>query len=291
MSTPDTAAAVPLLWKGQPLPEYGTVISATWLDTSGRSWRTKNVTMPVRTITLKRDGAVDTLLISDGTQTARLAADRLTDHWHIVLASAPADLHLVPDFPEADITQDGPASVAVAQSGAGAPPDAAVTTLAQAQRRWLWVERRIDEVEAEVKMLKAEREALNGQIVEDTVLLGLDAPPALDGMTFSFSPVYYVKYLADADGTKYGTADVIPVLRKLNMHQGIVTSGYNGNTLKAMLRERIEAGLGIPDELAALVEVANRSQVRATQSSVRRRAGARAAVATVGSGGAENISH
>jgi hypothetical protein len=277
MSTPDTAAAaVDLLWKGQPLPAYGTVVSATWLDTSGRSWRTKNVTMIVRTITLTQDGSVAILLLSDGTQHARLSADRLTDKWHTVLASAPAELGLVPDFPEAVAPVIDTA--APVDAPATPAPDAAVTTLADAQRRWLWVDRQVDEADALLKTLKAERDALNEQIVEDTVLLGLDAPPALDGMTFSFSPVYYVNYLADGDGAKFGTADVIRALRKLNMDRGIVTNGYNGNTLKAMLRERIEADLGIPDELAKLVEVKNRPQVRATQSSAKRRAGARAAV-------------
>lgn len=281
MSTPDIAATASLLWKGEPLPDYGATIRVTWMDTRSRSWSTRTATLVVRTLTLTTHQGANILLISDGDQQARLADDRLTDKWHTILAPSQTDLAVVPEFP-------GGNDVAVPDDTSSTPPDAAVTTLAGMQRRWLWVDRRLDEVEAEVKMLKAEREALNGQIVEETVLLGLDAPPALDGMTFSFAPVYYVGYLADADGTKYGTADVIAVLRRLNMHQGIVTDGYNGNTLKAMLRERIEAGLGIPEELAALVEVKNRSQVRATQSSVRRRAGARAAVASVGAPDAAN---
>lgn len=263
MSTPDAAAATPPYWKGQPVPEYGSTVKVTWLDTTGRSWKTRTATLIVRTISLADGGA--RLILSDGTTEARLAAGRLTDKWHTVLV---AD-----DEPAAPVFAIAPPARADQPTG----PSADAIDLAGMQRRWLWVKDRVDEVDAELTALKKERDRLNDDIVNEVVELGLDAPPALDGMTFSLAPIYFAVYRQDDTGNRYTAADVVPVLRKLGMDTGIVTHGYNGNTFKAMLRERMEAGMEMPDELAELVELGSKSQVRATRSSASRRAGRSAA--------------
>jgi hypothetical protein len=263
MSTPDIAAATPLSWKEQPLPEYGATIKTTWMDTSTGSWKTRTATLVVRTISLADDGA--TLIVSDGMTEARLTAGRLTDRWHTVLA--PVADQMTPTF--------DPAPPAEPQRPTAPAVD--MTTLAGMQRRWLWLTDQADVVEAQLKALKAERARINDEIVEEVVLQGLDAPPALDGMTFSLAPVWFAEYKTDEDGNRYGAAQVVPVLRSLGMAAGIVSETYNGNSFKAMLRERREAGLEIPAELADLVELRSKSQVRATRSAAARRAGREAA--------------
>lgn len=269
MSTPDTIAATPLLWKGKPLPEHLSTVRATWMDTSQRSWKTRTTTLVVRTLSL----AGDDLTLSDGATSATLNAGKLTDKWHTVLPADPVRA-LAQAVQEQRAAQEALDAVAVPPPGA---PPANPLELASMQRRWAWVRDEITEGEARVKELKAELDRLNQAIVDECIELGIDKPLALDGLTYWFRPVYQVVYGTNEDGDKYQAEDVIAALRECGLDIGLVKPTYHGGQLRSMLTERHDEGLELPEPLARVLKLESRSAVATTSAASKSLKGRQAA--------------
>jgi hypothetical protein len=278
MSSPDLAAAQYTedepTWKGSPLPLVGAQIKVQALGNIDGRIKTQH-----RYLTVAFEPTVDEhgdLVIpyrdkpydaagANPVHTITLAGDCLADHWY-TLGSPPVAVLPEPDFDP------------VTETKTDDIPPADATTVTGMLKRWLYLKDKITEADALSKALKAEKAALNDQIVDECVQNEFTKPPGVGDFTFSFKPTYYTQYAEKDDGTKADTADVIEALRATGLDVGIVAEGYNGGTLKAMLRERQEAGMSLPDELAAVISLESKSEVSATRSAARNRRGRPAAI-------------
>lgn len=287
MTNPDLAAAGYVqnepTWKSKPLPSPGAYLKATWLDSTEGRVRTVSTYGTLRDeATLSEDGARLTLPLRYGDLANRdvtLSDECLIDDWYQVSAPATAAL----PAPSFDLLEQ-PAPLA--PEAATTTPDGSTVPRADAPdlpgmlRRWLYVDNEIKRVSALLDALKEEKSQLDSSIADECLDQGLTKPPGVDDMTFSFAPVYYVKYLEDEDGNKYTSEDVITALRASGLDKGLVKEGYNGNSLKSVLREMTEDGQQLPDELAKVVMVDSYSRVTATRSAARNRRGRPAAATT-----------
>lgn len=276
MSSPDLAAAqyaedAPT-WKGKSLPPVGAGIKIQWLSTGDGTTKTRtefgtvlfephlvsgaNLAIPLR---------APNAMGASGECEIVLYGNCLIDNW-TQITSPESEALPEPSFEPAEETENVTA------------PEADPATLTGMLRRYLYVDRQITEAEALVKTLKAEKATLNDEIVDECVAQGFTKPPGVGDFTFSFKPTYFTAYLENEDGEKYGTVDVVEALKATGLDVGIVGESYNGNTLKAMLRERKDAGLDLPDELAAVIKLDSKSTVSVTRSAARNRRGRPAAI-------------
>lgn len=269
MSSPDTAAASYTdqvdTWKDRPLPPVGAGIKLTWL--SRQDGRTRTMTrFAVVGFEPALDGTGHLVIPCRDPRpdrpefTVTLSDECLLDSWTMITPPEAESLP-APVFP--------PAEVAAIEPAAADPHD-----LPSMQRRYLHVKEELAQAEAKVKALKAEKDELNTGIVDECVNLGYTKPPGVGDFTFGFSPAYSTRYLTDEEtGEKYDSDAVIKALQATGLDVGIVRLGYNGNTLKAMLKERSEAELALPEALAAVIELHKETSVTVTRSAARNRRG------------------
>lgn len=293
MTNPDLAAAGYVqdepTWKGKPLPTPGAFLAVQWLDNTNGHVRTRSAYGILRTeATLSDDGKFLILPLHDrnarnlehADHQVTLSDECLIDDWRQVSPPAVAELP-APTF-------DLPEQIApLADEAATVTPDGSTVPRADAPdlpgmlRRWLYVDSEYKRVSALADALKEERTQLNASIADECLDQGLTKPPGVDDMTFSFAPDYFVRYRENEEtGEKYTSDHVIAALRASGLDKGLIKEGYNGNSLKAMLREMTEDDQPLPDELAKVVVVDSRSRVTATRSATRNRRGRPAAATT-----------
>lgn len=278
MSSPDLAAAQYVeqapTWKGQPPPPVGARINAQWLASEDGRTRTQHRYVTVEfeptvengKLTIPyRDKPYDALG-ANPQRTIVLSEDCLIDQWY-PLGLAPVATLPEPAF---QATESEPAETTSA-------PEADAQTLPGMLRRWLYVDNKLKEAVALVKTLKEEKDQINQAVVDECVSQGYSKPPGVGDMTFSFKPVYFTEYVVNEDGDKASTDDVVAALHACGLATGVVKEGYNGNTLKAVLRELTEGGQPLPEALAAVVTLTSRTELSATRSAARNRRGRAAA--------------
>lgn len=266
MSTPDTAAAG-LTWRGAPLPEKGAHLRVTHTQSNGRSFKTRTDTIVVHTVSLA--GTVLTI-----NETRHLDSTRLTDRWVLLLAPTPGETDVTP--PPAAVVEAGSQLLSELLEKPDGAPDPNPTDLAGMQRRWRWCKEQATIAKKRAESLNVEADQLQQDIVDACIEAGLDAPLALDGRTFYFSPVYQVAYQENDDGERYTHADVIKALKACGLHVGLVGEGYNGNSLRAVLSERDKQGLDLPEELARVLRLVKHPGVRSIAAATKKVAGAQA---------------
>lgn len=256
--TPDVAAATYLpTWRGEALPEVGReIVMRAWLTHDGRSGLRERQ-MEVHTARTEGDllvitapGDPDEYTLEAGSSLCRWRYQDIEQVQPAIIADAPDETsEVAPD---------------VTESQASPMPDAHDETLVGRIRRFIAVEARLTAAKAEVKALEAEKGELDKTIIDMLVEAGMDSPPGVDGMTVYLSPVYHAKKKTNPDtGQEYTPADILNALRTAKLH-GMINEGYNGNTLRSLLREYEESKKQVPDALAQVVSLEKRREVRIT---------------------------
>jgi hypothetical protein len=265
--TPDDAAAT-LCWRGESLPTQGATLRVTHTRGNGRSFSTKTETAKVATVSL----AGDVLTINN---VMRLDATRLTDRWTLLLAPTSGDqaVSLAEVSAPAPDAQNGRAVAAPFASDGSPDPDP--VTLPDMQRRWFWCKQQAEIFAARVKVLTAEQNQLEELIIDSCLEQGIESPPGVDNRTYSFAPVYQVVRRVNDDGEKYGADDVIEALKASGLDVGLVGENFHGGQLRALLSQRAEQGMELPEELARVVTLEKRSSLRSTPMAAKKQSGAK----------------
>jgi hypothetical protein len=142
------------------------------------------------------------------------------------------------------------------------PPPSTVDDLVATIRRHIYVTGRIAALTAELKTLEGEKDDLSRLALDLMLESGMDSPPGVDGRTAYLSPVYRIKIKLDPEtGEPYDSAARTEALRAAGL-DALIQSSYNGNTVKATLREMEENGMPIPEPLSAVFEVEKVSELR-----------------------------
>lgn len=263
MASPDVAAATYApQWRSRPIPDPGDYIKLSALISSDASHFLHQIhaegVVDRAKICLATSGltTVEELSITliDDPLEYRLRAKSPPCGWALM---TPARRDAIPPTPE----QPGPATAS--------PQVRSIVTL---ERQLLAVQNRLRAIEGEKKSLEAEASALAGEIRDTALEQEMESLPAVDGMTAYFAPAYYVAYKLDEDtGKKFTPEDVRAALRECG-HDYLISEGYNGNQLRALVREiKIDHQQPLPEPLARVLDLETRHDVRFTPMGERKR--------------------
>jgi hypothetical protein len=147
-------------------------------------------------------------------------------------------------------------------------------TLVGCIRRFIAVEARLTALSAEEKILKRERAQLSDRVAEMMIEQEMDSPPGVDGMTAYFTPVYYVEKNIDPDTSEEFTSDDVRDALIASNLAAMIKQQYNGNQLRALLKEYDENGTEWPEPLAKVVSLAKRRQLAVTPMAARKQSAA-----------------
>lgn len=120
--------------------------------------------------------------------------------------------------------------------------------------------KRLTAISAEEAELKARKTELSNQMVAVFARLGESRLYFDDRRAYVFTETYPA-FKARDDGTKYTLRDLVPVLESMGREAQIQPPTVHYKTAIAVLKELTAEG-GLPDELAALVELKRVPEVR-----------------------------
>lgn len=120
--------------------------------------------------------------------------------------------------------------------------------------------KRLTALTAEEDELKARKRELSDQMVAVFARLGESRLYFDDRRAYVFSEAY-PKFKAKDDGTKYTLRDLVPLLRAMGREAQVQEPTVHFKTAIAVLKELTAEG-GLPDELAAVVELEYAPSVR-----------------------------
>jgi hypothetical protein len=147
-------------------------------------------------------------------------------------------------------------------------------TMVDCIRRFIRVQARLKEIDAEEKALKREERELSDQVIDMMIEEGMDSPPGVDGMTAYISPVVFVKKNINPDtGEEYTSEDIYQALRDSGL-SSMIRETYNGNQMRSLMREYDEHGTEPPKALGKVLTLDKRRELRITPMAARKRAGA-----------------
>jgi hypothetical protein len=147
-------------------------------------------------------------------------------------------------------------------------------SMVAAIRRFIAVQARLDALEAEQKVLKREEQELSSHVIEMMIEEGMDSPPGVDGMTSYLKPVHYVEKNIDPETAEEFTSEEI---RDALIEAGLanmIKESYNGNQLRALLKEYSDHDSKVPAPLARVVTLKKRRQLAVTPMAARKQSAA-----------------
>lgn len=260
MTSPDVAAAeYTPHWRGRPLPRPGDHITMVALvHTPGSHFMSqRHVSGEVDSARLRGNLGHDMIVMLDGDPTEyTLRQATLVCDWGL---QTPASRDPIVPAP----IPEQPAAAAV---------PAESTSIVALERRLLAVRNRLAAISGEEKALKAEAEQLSRDIRDTALEQEMESLPAVDGMTAYFMPAYYVEYrINPGTGEKYTARDVTAALKECG-HGYLLGEMYNGNQLRALIREiKIENEQPLPPALDQVLTLGKRYDVQFTPMGDRKR--------------------
>lgn len=280
MLTPDgAAAALPEpMWDNSPLPEIGRQVGIKYaVTTHGRtSW-----SKALGTVTAVQQPDDTSLIIQlDDDKSYLIKSDSMLDTWWYVGTAAPVDGYIAADAKTAetlrgvfglggmDGTPFGPdVSDEPMETIGDDIPQPHPQTLAARMRRLAWLDDQIKSCEAEAAGYKTEYDALCSSTVEHMAEEGVPSI-TVDGNTWFMKSTPYVEKI---DGA---TTDDIKDALKASGLASMLTTTYNANTLRSLLVEfrDSEGEVSLPEALAAVVKLSERTTIGRTRAAARKRA-------------------
>jgi hypothetical protein len=128
--------------------------------------------------------------------------------------------------------------------------------------------RELDRVSKAIRSNKAEIEALNERKRQlSDKMLGTFAQVGQSTLAFDDRRAYtYTEVIPDFeekdDGSKYTYQDLVPVLKSLGREEQVTPETVNYKTLQGILREIRDGDVPMPPELAKMVKIGERVEVR-----------------------------
>lgn len=307
MPTPDElAASLPdgRTWQGQPVPEIGRAVKMTYSFNQVGRIEQESACGIVTAVQLPRNrhmivtlgngksyllventrdmwvytdlGDVATVqAVADADETPaqrehhnRLATDEIYRH-HWETMSERMALTALRAAQEHDETNPfGPdVSDEVTPTVGDGIPDPHADSLAARMRRLGWLDEQIEACESQLKALKAERTALDGETVQAMAMEGVPAM-TVDEHTYFMRTTSFLRVKEDCD-----SKDVMEALRASGLGH-MVKLGYSGNSLKSLLIEYRDSDgqTPVPAALDAVVELTSRTTIGRTRAAAKKRA-------------------
>jgi hypothetical protein len=283
---PDIAAAayVPT-WRGQPLPDPGREIEmrAHFTEHGRTRYREYKITVASARLDQRFDGTRLVITVSGDATEYLLDEDGIATWWRYSAAEqarmkAETRISAESSDPNAEAltltVTDPPMAPEDLQQVADTyreMPDPTDETITGRIRRFIAVKQRLEAIAAEEKRLKIEAEELSDAVVEMMIEQDMDSPPGVDGMTAYLNTVYYAEKQVDPNTSERYTTDA--VLAALNEAKlgSMISQGYNGNQMRALLREYEETGQELPEALAKVFVLRKRRVLAVTPMAAKKR--------------------
>ncbi len=115
--------------------------------------------------------------------------------------------------------------------------------------------------DAENKTLKQRKQELSERMLGTFAQVG-QATLAFDDRRAYIHHEIYPEFEERGDGSKFGYADLVPILKSIGREEQVTPETVNYRTMQGILREIRDGVIPMPPELEAMVKIGEKAEVR-----------------------------